>query len=248
MSRDDLPGDGPLPQLAWPTGGAWTRLVMLRALDGGVAGADKHSRSISHTTDRALLGRTREYADAILVGAGTMRLEPYGPPSVSPETEARRTERGQARAPRLVIVSRSLDLPWAEPALTDPRKDVRPVIVTGRGHPSDVITRATRQAEVLQAADLSAAGILSAVHGLGLRHVSLEGGPTLVRGFLAADLVDEMVLTLAPYAATWHPRGPEDAGTPPPSPTRFELAEMSAEDSYLYARYLRAPDQTRSQA
>ena len=39
---------------------------------------------------------------------------------------------------------------------------------------------------------------LAELHGLDRQHVFLEGGPTLARAFLAADLVDEVVTYVAP--------------------------------------------------
>ena len=63
----------------WPAAGSWLRVMMVMTLDGAVAGADGRSGSISSTTDREVLAEVRRLSDAILVGAATVRVEPYGP-------------------------------------------------------------------------------------------------------------------------------------------------------------------------
>ena len=59
--------------------------------------------------------RTR--ADAVMIGAGTMRQERYGRVVRDPAKRERRTSEGLAADPLMVLVSGRLDLPWDARAL-----------------------------------------------------------------------------------------------------------------------------------
>lgn len=218
----------------WPTDTAWTRVVMLRGLDGGVAGADGRSRSISSDVDRELLGEARRLADAIVVGASTMREEPYGPVT-SKDPEAR-AALGLAEAPVLVLVSGSLDLPWDEPVFTE--STLRPIVVTTSDAPAERRERAAEVADVLELpageAGVDAAALVEALHERGLRRLLCEGGPGLLAAFTAADLVDEIDLTVAPSSPTRVV--PSEAGA---ASYAFALEGLLEHDSFLFARYLR---------
>src|SRR3954467_87 len=91
----------------WPEGRRWVRAMMVTTLDGAAAGPDGLSGSISGEADKAVFDAVRREADAVIIGAGTMRAERYGP------------FRNRAR---LAIVTRSLDLPWDEAVFHESRE------------------------------------------------------------------------------------------------------------------------------
>ncbi|MCY7301431.1 MAG: hypothetical protein LH616_19750, partial [Ilumatobacteraceae bacterium] len=70
----------------------WVALCMVAGLDGSTV-VERNSRGLSNATDQELLLTLRSFADVILVGAGTVRAEGYGPPRLP----------GQ----RIAVVSRS---------------------------------------------------------------------------------------------------------------------------------------------
>jgi diaminohydroxyphosphoribosylaminopyrimidine deaminase/5-amino-6-(5-phosphoribosylamino)uracil reductase len=79
---------------------------------------------------------------------------------------------------------------------------------------------------------------LRALAGEGVRSLVLEGGPTLAASFLAADLVDKLLVFVAPTLAG---DGPAPvAALPEPRALRRLSAEPSGEDVLLTA-YLREP-------
>jgi hypothetical protein len=61
------------------TDGPWVGLCMVASIDGSTA-VDGASAKLSSPTDTAVLGRLRQLADVIVVGAGTVRDEGYGAP------------------------------------------------------------------------------------------------------------------------------------------------------------------------
>lgn len=72
-----------------------------------------------------------------------------------------------------------------------------PVVVGRRAIPADAMVFAHPHQPILEAThDL--AGVLCRLHERGVRRVFVEGGPTLASAFVAADLVDEYLIYLAP--------------------------------------------------
>ena len=112
----------------WPET-RWVRACMVMGLDGSIAGPDGLSGSISSPTDRAVLSAIRRFADAYLVGAGTVRAERYSPVrAAQPEVVERRLAAGQAAAPTLAIVSATCRFDWEDAAFT--ASDNRPIVLT----------------------------------------------------------------------------------------------------------------------
>ena len=223
---------------AWPASGSWVRVAMLRALDGGVAGADGRSRSISSDADRSVLAEIRRLCDAIVVGATTLREEPYGPIQARPHSVAERRRLGLSPAPVLVTVSASLDLPWDEPVFSGSER--RPIVVTVEGADEAALRRAREHAEVvtLPGRRVSARDLVRALHDRRLDRLVCEGGPGLLASFAAEDLVDEVDLTVSPTLPT-RVGGGHPPARPGEAPHRFDLAGLLQHDSFLFGRYLR---------
>lgn len=61
--------------------GTWVRGSFITSLDGRAVGPDSSSRSLNEGSegDRAVFLHLRDWADAVVVGAGTVREEGYGP-------------------------------------------------------------------------------------------------------------------------------------------------------------------------
>jgi riboflavin biosynthesis pyrimidine reductase len=68
----------------------------------------------------------------ILVGAQTVRREGYGSVRLPPDLVPARQAAGRAGAPRLAVVSRSLDLDWSGRAFTSAPPDSPPLVAAGR--------------------------------------------------------------------------------------------------------------------
>ena len=219
---------------AWPEG-AWTRAMMLTTLDGAIAGADGLSGSISSATDRLIFSEVRRLADAVLVGAGTIRAERYNPMKARPEYQEARAASGLKSAPVVVIVSRTLDLPWQDPLFHESAQ--QPIVLTGSHDPSSSeLKRAHAHADVQQIPDLEARTIIGAMHARGLSRIVCEGGPTLLTQMAAADLIDEYDLTLAPILAG---NGHGIVDGPLGEITRLHLAQAITDDGFVFTKYVR---------
>lgn len=170
---------------------------------GAISGHDRH--------DRAVMGLLRAAADAVIVGAGTLRASPghlwtagFIYPPLAESYGALRESLGRSGPPLNVLVSASgaidLDLPvissGSVPALivstTEGSARIR-----GRSLP-----RGVEVASVADAGPIGAGTILSAV-GRACRAglILVEGGPRLMADFFAEGVLDELFLTLAPQVA-----------------------------------------------
>jgi 5-amino-6-(5-phosphoribosylamino)uracil reductase len=230
------------PPLSARAGRPSVRVNMIASVDGATA-VDGASGGLGGPADRAVFAHLRSLADVVLVGAGTVRAEGYGPPRLAPELRAARRERGQAPLPRLAIVSRSCGLDWDAPLFREPGP--RTIVITTDGAPADRRAGASAVADVLHAGreevDLPAA--LAALADAGVASVLAEGGPHLNGALAAAGLLDELCLTVAPRLA-----GGDSArilaGPPVPGGAALEPAFVGERDGFLFLRLraVAAPD------
>ncbi len=236
----DLRDDDVRDAYPWPDGERWVRAMMVTTLDGAAAGPDGLSGSISSDVDKAVFNAVRRLAGAVLVGAGTVRAEGYGPMRAKPEDAEARAAAGLAPAPVLAIVTGSLDLDFSGKLFTD--STMRPLIITGAGHDRERAAAAREHCDVVATAEdrPSAASLLQVLEERGLRRVVCEGGPTLLESLVAADLLDEADITVSPtFAGT--AETPRTSGLS--SVAGFDLAHVLQAESFLMCRYLR-PDRT----
>ena len=126
-SPDDLASGLRLGDKA-PSQRPYLALNMVSSLDGK-ATIEWRTKGLSTELDRQLFHHLRTQADAIMVGAGTVRIERYGRMAKSEELRDKREREGLARDPLAVVVSGRLDLPADLPLLNDPEQRV--VIATG---------------------------------------------------------------------------------------------------------------------
>lgn len=141
---------------------------------------------IGTRTDRALLFHLRSLADAVMIGAGTLRVDPFAP-----------SVRGRDRQPLAVVVSRTCELPLGNRFFTHPGE--RLVATTSGAAPSAVaaVRAAGAQVEAFGAADVDLGRLLGSLRDRGVRFLLCEGGPTLAGQLLALRSVDELFLTRA---------------------------------------------------
>ncbi|WP_327233823.1 pyrimidine reductase family protein [Streptomyces sp. NBC_01317] len=219
--------------------GVWLRANMVSTLDGA-AQHDGLSQALSSDADMRIFGTLRALADAVVVGAETVRQEGYRPARAREAFAARRAAAGQNPAPVIAVVTASLDLDFSLPLFTEPL--VPTLVLTGAAAPADRVLAARKAgAEVLIAGDGAGVDPVRAVRtlaGRGLRRLLAEGGPRLLGQFLAAGVLDELCLTLSPTLTSGYAQritgGPALA-----VPERFALASLLEEDGFLFSRYRR---------
>jgi riboflavin biosynthesis pyrimidine reductase len=240
-----LPATGPATELddaalerlyRPPADRPWLQVNFVTSVDGAVE-LDGYSRGLGGHADRRVFALLRTYPDALLVGAGTLRHEGYGPVRLDEPTAARRTAQGRTAYPRLVVVSGRLDLAPTQRALAE--APLRPVILTHRTAPPDRVTALAGVADVLAVGDdrVDLAAGLEQLRRRGMTQLLSEGGPHLFGALTAAGLVDEVCLTISPLLAG-PGAGRITAGIGSP-PRGMRLAHALEEDGTLLLRYTR---------
>ncbi|MFC9815583.1 pyrimidine reductase family protein [Streptomyces virginiae] len=236
-SLDELADAYAYPDLA--ADGHWLRANMVSTLDGA-AQHDGRSQPISGETDMRIFGTLRALADVVLVGAETVRQEGYRPARARDAFAARREAAGQGPAPAIAVITASLDLDFSLPLFTSPL--VPTLVLTGAAAPSDRVAEAVRAgAEVVVAGEGAAVDAARAVRELadrGLRRQLTEGGPRLLGQFVAADVLDELCLTISPTLTAGGAQ--RIAGGPSVTvPHRLAPACVLEEAGFLFTSYRR---------
>jgi riboflavin biosynthesis pyrimidine reductase len=235
--RGELDDEAVLAAYPWPDEGPWVRAMMVTTLDGASAGPDGLSGSISSEVDKAVFDAVRRHADAVLVGAGTIRAEGYGAMRAKPADAAAREAQGQAPAPVIAIVSPSLDLPWDTALFTDSTEP--PLVFTTAAPDADALARARDARATLVHADgdeLPPSFLVDTLVGRGLRRIVCEGGPRLLEAVTRAGLVDEADITVSPlFAGLAHATQTDGLD----QVVGFGLAHVLTAEGFLMCRYVR---------
>jgi riboflavin-specific deaminase-like protein len=214
-----------------PPGRPYLGLNMVSSLDGK-ATIEWRTKGLSTELDRRLFHHLRTQADAVMVGAGTLRVERYGRMTKSAQLREKRVAEGLTADPLAVIVSGRLDLPADLPLLNEPEQRV--VIATG----SDAsLPGMGEQVEYVRVRDdlPRLMAYLEETHGI--RSVLCEGGPTLNSHLFAAGLVDELFLTLNPKVAGGAAALTIVAGRELVEPAELELVSVAEGDGDLFTRW-----------
>jgi riboflavin biosynthesis pyrimidine reductase len=221
------------------------------SLDGVVAieGVDQSSQMISGNSqpDRFVMGLLRAFADAVLIGAETMRAAPdslwtpgYIFPDCASDFSKLRDRLERDAEPRLVVLTSSGALDPRHPAL-----EAGALVVTTEAGSAKLGTRLPLSSNVVtigDAEDVDLTSVISVLHGEGHEVVLTEGGPTVIGGLLRRRLLDELFLTVSPLLAgrsstSGRPGLVEGIDLLPERTVSSELLSARRHGSHLFLRY-----------
>ena len=207
-------------------------LNMVHTTDGRAAVRGR-TAPISSVADRQLFHALRTRVDAVMVGAGTLRIERYGRLVRDAARREQRRLAGLEPDPLAIVISGSLALPDDLPLLQDP--DSRVIIITASERSLEGV-RAEVEYLRLAPVDLVAAlAQLRTTHGV--RSILCEGGPHLNASLVAAELVDELFLTSVPALAGAAGELSIVDGAPLQTPVALALRWLLEHEGELFARY-----------
>jgi riboflavin biosynthesis pyrimidine reductase len=180
------------------------------SLDGVVAlEGEKHSSQMisgQSEADRFVMGLLRACADAVLIGAGTLRAAPgslWTPAYICPDAAAEfaelRRHLGRSNEPRLVLLTAHGEMDAHHPAL-----EAGALVLTTSLGATKLGNRLSAASTVVALGDgraIHLVDVISALRGEGHEVVLSEGGPTVITGLLQAGLLNELFLTLSPILA-----------------------------------------------
>jgi riboflavin biosynthesis pyrimidine reductase len=235
-----FPDPGPLDDVAALAGayhvpaGRHLRVNFIAALDGAISVGGR-SGGLGSPGDRTVFRVLRALADVVLVGAGTAAAEGYRPVFADSAVGRVRTELGRDPVMPVVVVSRRASLAPDDQLVTGA---VTPTLLVtcGAADPGRRAALAAAGVDVLVCGedDVDLPEALDQLAGRGLGQVVCEGGPALFGAALAAGVVDELDLSVAPLLVG---AGPGLLSGALPVPARAELVQVLTEDDVLFTRY-----------
>ena len=215
----------------------WLRVNFVSSVDGASTSGGL-SAGLGSAADRRVFDLLRRHSDVVIVGAGTVRAEGYGPMRLDDDAAEWRISNGLAPHPVFAIVSASLNLDPASRIFTE--APVRPLVITVEDAPKDRLPEIARVADVLvagrSAVDTALMRRLLAQRGLLQMHS--EGGPRLFADLIRDDAVDELCLTVA--SVLEGPGAPRIvAGHAFDARRAFDVAHVLNAEDTLLLRYVR---------
>jgi riboflavin biosynthesis pyrimidine reductase len=228
----ELNDDG-LVEAYLPPAGRHLRVNFVTSLDGSVT-VDGRSGGLGSPGDRRIFNLLRALTDVVLVGHGTAAAEGYGPITASSDVGRLRASLGRPATAPIAVVSKRASLDPASRLVTDA---VSPTILVTCASSDGGRREALAAAGVVvlvcgdDEVDLSLA--LDRLAELGHGYVLCEGGPTLFRDALAAGVVDELDLSIAPALVGSEHRLLRELT----DVVRPDLQQLLEEDGVLFARY-----------
>ena len=211
----------------------------------------------SDTADRFIMGLLRASVDAVMVGSRTVHeVSPkhlWVPQFIYPEaqtsyTDYRANVLHKPQNPLVVIVSGSGRLDLERAIFRTP--DVRTLVITTPAGGDELAKAGATQLPSVEIQAIAATGssidpmaILELLYSqFGVRILLHEGGPALFGQFVAAEVVDELFMTLAPQIAgrsarTIRPGLVEGVEFLPQTAPWLRLLSVKERGEHLYLRY-----------
>ncbi|OIH99466.1 MULTISPECIES: pyrimidine reductase family protein [unclassified Curtobacterium] len=235
----DLSDDDLLALYTDGVGDRWLRVNFVATLDGSATAAGR-TGALGGADDLRVFDLLRRVADVVLVAAGTVRDEGYGPMVLHDADVAWRRARGLSDHPVFAIVTNSASLDASSRVFTE--APVRPVVLTSASGAASSSGRALAEvADVVAcgAPSVDVAAVLGALAARGLGSIHCEGGPSFLGALVAADAVDELTLTIDPSLEGG--AGPRIATGSSPELRRMRPAHvLLGEGGVLLTRWVRA--------
>jgi riboflavin biosynthesis pyrimidine reductase len=189
-------------------------LVNMIATADGRATIAGRTGPIANRADYELFHALRTRADAVMVGAETVRVEGYG-----------------RMDPLAVLVTRTARVPASAGLLAAPGNRV--LVLTPS--PDAALPPSAAQVGYLRAPLAEGVRRLRTEHGV--ESVLCEGGPHVLADLLHAGLVDELHLVIAPKVAGGHDPITIVTGLALDPPLELALLSLHESGGYLFLRY-----------
>jgi 2,5-diamino-6-(ribosylamino)-4(3H)-pyrimidinone 5'-phosphate reductase len=213
---------------------------MAMTADGKITSAGREYPRFTSRIDRRMMDRLRAEADAIIVGAGTMRAD--NPKLHVRDEEMQRYRRSLGKPDGLlrVLVTASATID-TQNRFFDPEDGGECIVATVAGVGETRLADLRRRAEVwtLGTDRVDLGGLLERLADRGVERALLEGGGELNWWFFRDDLVDELYVTLAPTLLGGRdaPTLLEGEGFPMKAQRRLRLVDLRREGDELFCRY-----------
>ena len=163
-----------------------------QSVDGSIAARNREQLLLSSHESMILTHRIRATCDAIVIGINTLLID-------NPQLTVRLIE---GRNPQPIVLDSNLRTPLQSRILE--RTDHRCWLAcTDTSDPKTITKLEGRGAEIIhcQADSFGRVDLLDLLHQLGrrgIRSIMVEGGSQVITSFIEAQLVDQLIVTVAP--------------------------------------------------
>ncbi len=220
--------------------------------DGYIDDASPVRLVLSDETDLDRVDELRSRSDAIMVGAGTIRIDDPALKVRSAARRQRRLDAGQPASPLRVTVTGSGNLDRAARVFADPASP--PLVYAPAAVAAGLRAALAGAGTVVDVpgppgppGQVSLGAVLADLAGRGIGRLMVEGGAGLLAQFLSDGLADELLLAVAPVFVA-DEAAPRLLGHRPPTGLargRLVLAGVSHVGDMAVLRYLPVPEQGR---
>ncbi|MEI6561532.1 MAG: dihydrofolate reductase family protein [Verrucomicrobiota bacterium] len=208
--------------------------------DGRVSTRNRTRSDFSSARDKQRLLEIRASGDALLVGRATLETEQMRMGIGDAALQSARVARGAAPEPLRVVVSGSGRI---DPSIRLFQTNGAPILLFSTSQMPEA-TRAALEARATlhldEGPNVDLRGMLQTLHSqYGVRRLICEGGPTLLRTLLEANLVDELNVTFCPriFGGVDAPTLSGGPGAFLPTAIQCKLEAMETLDDECFARY-----------
>lgn len=213
---------------------------MAMSADGKITSARREPPRFTSPEDRRHMDELRASADAVLMGAQTLREDdPHFIVRTREVMARRRHSTGRAEQPWSIVLSQSAELPLDRRFFTDtvPKR----IVVTPHTASASAVKRLAGHCDVWQIGQrrVGIDALLARLAEAGVQRLLVEGGSQVAYAFLAAHAVDELYLTIAPILLGGH-GAPGPVGGPGwlmQTGKHLQLREANVVGDEIFCRY-----------
>jgi len=213
---------------------------MAMTADGKITSARREEPQFTSRLDKKTMDRLRAEADAVLIGAGTLRGDDPPLHIRDAEMKAYRQSLGKPEHLLNVLVTASAAVDAGARFFTSAGASAC-IVATVEEAPKARVASLTRVAEVwtLGRGRVDVVAVLSRLKARGVARLLVEGGGELNWSFFEADVVDELYVTVAPaiLGGREAPTLCEGAGFAMADKRALRLLSSEAIDDELFCRY-----------
>ncbi|WP_410871596.1 RibD family protein [Nocardia sp. A7] len=217
-------------------------LSVAASLDGYIDDASAQRLLLSNTADFDRVDQLRAESDAILIGAQTLRSDN---PRLLVNSAERRADRVAAGKPAYPVKVTVTDSGALDPRLRFWHTGGERLVYTSDAGARKLGNRLDGLAEVISLGErLALEALVDDLGARGIHRLMVEGGTGMHTGFLAAGLVDEIRLAIAPILVG-DPAAPRFVGPaefPGGAGRRLHLAGVEQLGDVAVLNYLVSPD------
>jgi 2,5-diamino-6-(ribosylamino)-4(3H)-pyrimidinone 5'-phosphate reductase len=218
----------------------FVRINMAMTADGKITSSRREEPAFASRYDKKSMDRLRAEADAVLVGAGTLRAD--NPPLHVRDPEMKAHRRALGKPDRLlnVVVTSSANVDPGSRFFAG-RAAGDCIVATVENAPADRRAALAAVSEVWTVGSVSVdlRALLSRLKARGIETLLVEGGGELNWGFVRDDLFDELYVTIVPalLGGRSAPTLCEGEGFSMAGQRRLRLVEADIRDGEIFCRY-----------